>query len=120
MSAEFNTMTKHYSKLAAQNYERSNPSNEQWGGQNHRSSTDAAMIKMLGYESVRMNKDTMMIMNYDADADFDRMYHEYENMLNVKKTCQPGVVQVHVWYHRKSGEECGNRTWTVRDIIQKH
>ena len=43
------------------------------------------MIKPLGYESARMNKDTMIIMNYDATADFDRMYHKYWNMLDAKK-----------------------------------
>ena len=52
---------------------------------NHRSSTDAAMIKLLSYESARMNKDKMITMNYDATTYFDRMYHEYGNMLNAKK-----------------------------------
>jgi hypothetical protein len=100
MSAEFNTMMKHYSKLAAQNYEKSSPSDEHWGGRNHRSSTDAAMIKLLGYESARMNKDTMIIVNYDATADFDRMYHEYGNMLDAKKKvdrviceCMSGTIE---------------------------
>ena len=32
-----------------------------------------------------MNKDTMVIMNYGTTAYFDRMYHEYGNMLNTKK-----------------------------------
>jgi len=59
-------MMNHYTKLAAKNYERSNTSDEQWGGRNHRSSTDAAMIKLLGYESARVNKDTLILMNYDA------------------------------------------------------
>ena len=43
------------------------------------------MIKMLGYESARMNKDMMIIMNYDATADFDQMYRKYGNMLDAKK-----------------------------------
>ena len=57
-------MMNHYTKLAAKNYERSNTSDEQWGGRNHRSSTDAAMIKLLGYESTCMNTDTMIIIDH--------------------------------------------------------
>ena len=55
MSTEFNTMMKHYSKLAAQNYKKSNPSNDQWGGQNHRSSLNTAMVKLLVCNSACMN-----------------------------------------------------------------
>ena len=48
-------MLKHYSKLAAQNYKKSNLSDEKWGGRNRQSSTDAAMIKLLAYKSADMN-----------------------------------------------------------------
>ena len=48
-------------------------------------STDASMSKLLGYESAHMNKDTVIIMNYDTTADFDRVYHEHGNMLDAKK-----------------------------------
>ena len=83
MSAEFNTIMKHYSKLAAQDYEKSSPSNKQWGGRNHRSSINTADIKLLGYKSALTNKDTMITMNYDTTIEFDRMYHEYGNMQSV-------------------------------------
>ena len=43
------------------------------------------MIKLLAYESARMYKDTMVIVNYDATTYFDRMYPEYGNMLDAKK-----------------------------------
>jgi hypothetical protein len=43
MSAAFNTTMKHFSKLAASNYEKTGPSNKEWGGRNNRSSTDTAM-----------------------------------------------------------------------------
>ena len=62
------------------------------------------MIKMLGYESVRMNKDTMIIMNYDATTDFDRMYHKSGNMLDAKKNvdrmickCMSGTIERVMW-----------------------
>ena len=51
------------------------------------------MIKMLGYESMRMNKDTMIIMNHDATADFDQMYHEYGNMLDAKKNVNRAICE---------------------------
>jgi hypothetical protein len=85
MSAELNKISKHYSKLAAQNYTKSSPSNEQWGGRNNILSTDVAVIKILAYKSARMNTDTMVFLNFDATAGFDRMYHAYGNMLDAKK-----------------------------------
>ena len=45
------------------------------------------MIKLLGYESMCMNTDTMIRMNYDTTTDFGWMYHKYGNMLDAKKTC---------------------------------
>ena len=85
VSVEFNTIMKYYSKLAVHNCEKSSPSNGQWGGKNYRSPIDTAMIKLLAYESTRMNKDTMVIMNYDVTADFERMYHGYVNMFDARK-----------------------------------
>ena len=85
MGAEFNKMMKHYSKLTVHNYETSTSSDNQWGQRNHRPSTYLAMIKLLAYESVCMNKDAMIIVNYDATADSDRMYHEYGNMLDTRR-----------------------------------
>jgi hypothetical protein len=84
-SAEFNTVMKPYSKLVTHNYERSSPSDKQRGERNHKSSIDAAMIKLLAYKSTHINQDTLIIMNYSATAAFDRMYHGYGNMFNAKE-----------------------------------
>ena len=99
MSAKFNTMMKHYSKLVTENYEKSNQNDEQWGRQNHRSSTDAAMVKLVACKSACTNKDTMVIMNYDATVDFERMVPTFRNMLDSKKKvnlaiyeCMPGTI----------------------------
>ena len=47
--------------------------------------TDAAMIKLFAYKRTRMNKDTIIMLKFDATANFDRMYHKYRNMLDTKK-----------------------------------
>ena len=51
------------------------------------------MIKLLGYEIACMNRDTMIMMNYDTTADFDRMYHEYGNMLDAKKKVDRAICE---------------------------
>ena len=43
------------------------------------------MITLVAYASTNTFKDTMIVVNYDATADFNRMYHEYGNMLGTKK-----------------------------------
>jgi hypothetical protein len=38
-----------------------------------------------------MYKDTIVIVNYEATADFDRMYPEYGNMLDAKKKADRAI-----------------------------
>ena len=85
LSAEINTMMKHYSKTSAQRYKKSSPCNKQQCGRNNILSTDTVVIKMVAYTSARMKKNTMVILKFIAAADFNRMYHRYVNMLDVKK-----------------------------------
>ena len=40
-----------------------------------------------------MNIDKMIIMNYNATADFDWMYHEYGNMLDAKKNIDRAICE---------------------------
>ena len=49
------------------------------------------MIKLLDYESARVNKDMMIIINYDTTAYFDRMYHGYGNILDTKKNINRAI-----------------------------
>ena len=67
------------------------------------------MIKLLDYESARVNKDTMIIMNYDTTEYFDRMYHEYGNILDTKKKLTERYANACL-VPLKSNEEC--RNWT--------
>lgn len=48
-------------------------------------STDAAMIKLLAYVSTRIHRDTMIMLNFDTAAAFDRMYPMYSNMLDAEE-----------------------------------
>ena len=43
------------------------------------------MIKLLVYKNSRMNKDTMIMLNFDATVEFNRLYYKYGNMLDSRK-----------------------------------
>ena len=63
MSTEFNIIMKHYNKLAAGNYKKTGPNNEQWDRRHHKSSTDASMVKVLAYKRARINKDALIMLD---------------------------------------------------------
>ena len=90
------------------------------------------MVKLLGYKSTHMNKYTMFTVNYNATADFDRMYHGYRNMLDTKKNidrviyeCMSGTLEratrnvdtglgmSSIAYEQRRGEE--NMTGEIKD-----
>lgn len=60
-------------KRARDNFEGSEPCDEQHGFRPHRSSVDAVMLKLLTFESARMQKCTLVSMQHDMMAHFDRM-----------------------------------------------
>jgi len=75
VAAEFNTCLKFLiGKKTKNNFERSTPSPDQHGFRPNRSSIDAAIIKLLIYESARMQKCTIGTIQHDMTAHFDRMY----------------------------------------------
>ncbi|KAL3762232.1 hypothetical protein ACHAWU_004770 [Discostella pseudostelligera] len=75
VAAEFNTCLKYFiGKRAMNNFEASHPRDEQHGFRPNRSPVDAAMLKLLTFESARMQKCTMGTIQHDMTAHFDRMY----------------------------------------------
>ena len=74
VSAEFNTCLKYYiGHKAMHNFERADPDDEQHGFRPHRSSIDAAMLKLLSFECARIQRSTMCMVQHDMTAHFDRM-----------------------------------------------
>lgn len=85
VAAEFNTCLKYLiGKRARDNFEATDTCDEQHGFRPSRSSIDAAMLKLLTFESARMQKCTLASVQHDMTAHFDRMYPETTAMLGTK------------------------------------
>ena len=85
VAAEFNTCLKLFiGKKARDNFEGSEPCNEQHGFRPHRSPVDAMMLKLLSFEAARMQKVTMGSLQHDMTAHFDRMHPEMTAILATK------------------------------------
>ena len=85
LAAEFNTCLKLIiGKRARDNFEKSGACDEQHGFRPHRSSQDAMMLKLLTYESARMQKCTIGSLQHDMTAHFDRMQPELTTVLATK------------------------------------
>ena len=85
VAAEFNTCLKLFiGKQARDNFEASDPCDEQHGFRPHRSPVDAMMLKLLSFEAARMQKITMGSLQHDMTAHFDRMYPEMTAILASK------------------------------------
>jgi hypothetical protein len=77
VAAEFNMCLKLLiGKRARDNFEQTDVCDEQHGFRPYRSAPDAMMIKLLTFESARMQKATMGSLQHDMMAHFDRMYPE--------------------------------------------
>lgn len=75
VAAEFNTCLKYLiGKKARDNFEASAASDEQHGFRPNRSSIDAVWLKLLTFESARMQRCTMATIQHDMTAHFDRMH----------------------------------------------
>lgn len=75
VAAEFNTCLKFLiGKKTRNNFEDSSPSPDQHGLRPHRSSIDAAILKLLTFECARMQKCTVGTIQHDMTVHFDRMY----------------------------------------------
>ncbi len=81
MAAEFNTCLKFFiGHKAMRNFEASTACDEQHGFRPHRSSVDAAFLKLLTFESARLQHCTVGMIQHDLTAHFDRMYPEMTNI----------------------------------------
>ena len=75
VAAEFNTCLKFFiGHKAMQNFEAADPCDEQHGFRPHRSSVDAAFLKLLTFENARLQRATVCAVQHDMTAHFDRMY----------------------------------------------
>ena len=93
LAAEFNTCLKFImAKKLANNYENNNPSPDQFGGRPHRSSVDAAMLKLLTFESARMMKAHIASMQIDLTAHYDRILKEHAGIHAMKNNVTEEVV----------------------------
>lgn len=85
VAAEFNTCLKFLiGKQARDNFERADPCDDQHGFRPHRSSADAAMIKLLTYECARMQKSTVATFQNDMSGHFDRMWPDMTSLFATK------------------------------------
>ena len=94
VAAEFNTCLKFLiGKKARDNFERSETCGEQHGFRPHRSAPDAMMIKLLTFESARMQKCTIGSLQHDMTAHFDRMYPEMTSIYASKYAIDDGIMK---------------------------
>ena len=85
VAAEFNTCLKFFiGKKSRDNFENANPCEDQHGFRPHRSSVDAAMIKLLTFECARMQKSTVGCFQNDMTGHFDRMWPELTSIFATK------------------------------------
>ena len=75
--AEYNTCLKFFiGHQAMHNFESTDTCDFQHGFRPHRSSVDAAMLKLLTFECSRLQRSTVGMIQHDMAAHFDRMYPE--------------------------------------------
>ena len=94
VAAEFNTCLKFLiGKKARDNFECSETCDEQHGFRPNRSAPDAMMIKLLTFESARMQKCTIGSLQHDMTAHFDRMYPEMTSIYASKYSVDDGIMR---------------------------
>lgn len=92
--AEFNTCLKFLiGKLARDYFEQTDTCDKQeHGSQPHRLAPDAMMLKLLMFESARMQKCIIGSLQHDMTAHFDRMYPEMIAMYATKYAVSESVM----------------------------
>jgi hypothetical protein len=94
VSAEFNTCLKFLiGHKASKNFEASSPCDEQHGFRPNRSSVDAMMLKLLTFESARMQRCTIGSLQHDMTAHFDRMYLEMTSIYATKYAVNENIMK---------------------------
>jgi hypothetical protein len=81
LEADFNTALKFFAKKMMANAEQLGLSDDQWGSRKNRSSIDAAMLKLLMFESARVKKSTIAGIFYDLVANYDRIRPALSNFI---------------------------------------
>ena len=85
VAAEFNTALSYLiGKQTSANYESCDPCGEQHGSRPNMGSADAAMLKVLTFESARMQRTDAAFMQHDCSAHFDRIYPENTSVFATK------------------------------------
>jgi hypothetical protein len=91
--AEFNTCLIYLvGKRTWDNFEASETSDEQHGFRPNRSSIDAVMLKLLTFESARMQRCTLATIQHDMTAHFDRMYPEMTSLPGLKYGVDSNII----------------------------
>ena len=82
LEADFNTALKYFfAKRMMTNAEQISISDEQWGSRKNRSSIDAAMLKLLMFETARVKRATLAGTYYDLCANYDRIFKSISNLI---------------------------------------
>ena len=87
LEADFNSALKHFFAKDLMKAAETNDTlaDEQWGLWKNRTSTDAAMLKLLTFECARMKKSTIGEERYDCKACFDRVMYSQSNIYAAKR-----------------------------------
>jgi hypothetical protein len=96
LEADFNTALKFFfSKKMMKNAEMIGLSDKQWGSRKNRSSVDAAMLKLLMFESARVSvkKITLAGTFYDLVANYDRIFPKISNLIVQRNMVDKNVLR---------------------------
>ena len=119
LAAEFNTCLKLIiGKRARDNFEKSGACDEQHGFRPHRSAQDAMMLKLLTYESARMQRCTIGSLQHDMTAHFDLMKPELTTVLATNEIWSfSGDYEINRGYDCGAETQCRNLHGNVRRDI---
>ena len=93
LEADFNTALKYFARELSRKMEESGElSDEQWGSRHDRTSIDAAIVKLLTFETARAKKSTIGMIYYDCASCFDRMPLALSNLLLRKNRFDEGIL----------------------------
>ena len=87
LEADFNSALKHFfaNDLMTAVETNNTLADKQWGVRKNRTSTDAAMLKLLTFERARIKKSTIGEKSYDCKACFERVLYSQSNIYAVKQ-----------------------------------
>ena len=74
-------MEDFFAKHMMTNAESIGISDKQWGSRKKRSSIDAAMLKLLMFETARVKRATLAGTYYDLCANYDRIFKSVSNLI---------------------------------------